>query len=378
MTERSGESVARALLAGTDGIGPRSFQSLLDEIDSALELFEHPDRLDTLDVRGIGDTRRQQLLDVLDRWDPEAAAGRLAERDIGVLSGADDAYPSLLESIYDPPPVLFYRGSLSPLESTCVAVVGTRSASPGGRQTASRLAAGLAGFGVTVVSGLAAGIDGAAHRGALERGENTTVAVLGNGLETVYPHRHRELQSRIAREGLLLTEYPPDAGPKREHFPARNRIISGLSRAVIVVQAGARSGAIITADLALEQGREVYAVPGAVDDERHTGCHRLIKEGAGLVESPEDVIDFLQLEGVYRPPGREVSLDEPARTLFALIKQRPVHLDELVEESGSTIGDCARRLMALEREGLIHTLPGQRYQRSRDAAHVEVVPPEGT
>lgn len=351
--------------------------NLIDAVgDNVRALFEQPERVHELDVKGIGEKRTETMVESLRKWELDKAAEKLSDHDIGVLSRADESYPEALAEIYDPPPALFYRGDPSVLEGTAVAIVGTRSASEHGKEVAESIARGLAEIDITVVSGLAAGIDGAAHRGALNA-DGPTAAVLGTGVDRTYPSRHRDLQTAVANEGVVMSEYPPGTEPKQAHFPERNRIVSGLSRATIVVQAGARSGALITADFALEQGREVYAVPGHVDEDNHRGCHMLIKQGAGLVESAEDVIDYLQIEGVFSAPGQSITLSEREAQLFERIKHQPVTIDQLVNETGISTGECSELLLELENKNLVVGLPGQRYQQSHDARHVDVMVEEG-
>jgi DNA processing protein len=379
LNEVSDEAVARGLLAQTKGLGARNVYNLKEFLDeSVLSLFETPARVETLDVNGIGETLTRRMHGNLTDWDLQEARDRLERRDVGVLCSRDEAYPDRLDSIYDPPPVLFYRGGLETLSTPMVGIVGTRKASELGTSFAQKLSGGLADLDVTVVSGLASGIDAASHRGALNSGENRTAAVLGTGVDVAYPRRNEPLQESIEERGCLVSEYPPGTEPNSRHFPERNRIISGLSSAVIVVQAGVRSGAIITADCALEQGREVFAVPGAVNDELHDGCHRLIKEGAGLVECPEDVLDFLQVEGDFTPPDQAVVITPEQERIFEVIHSKPVHLDEVVQETGLELGDCAKNLLELEDKGLLISLPGKRYQRSSDATQItiEVEDPE--
>ncbi len=364
------------------GLGRGVVHNLLDVIDDPLELFQSPESIRQHSVRGIGPSRGETLIDRLHRWDPEESASRLEEQRIGLLSIRDESYPDSLRSIHEPPVVLFYRGNPDLLEPCRVAIVGTRRASEEGKEIARDLARGLTRRNVVVVSGLAAGIDSAAHRGALD-GEATTVAVLGNGLQQVYPARNRDLQNRMADEALVLSEYPPDQDPSRHTFPERNRIISGLSSAVLVVQAGERSGSLITADFALEQGRDVYAVPGNVNSNLHDGCHLLLKQGAGLVEEVEDLIDYLQLSGHYVPTERSVELDPESARLLEHLAEKPRHVDELVMESQLDLATVSRCLMELEDANLVLPAPGQRYQRSRDAQHARISvrepdPSEGT
>lgn len=360
------------MIAQSKGLGARGVGSMIRKLGELQSLFDHPEQIRELEVQGLGPRRTSTLIENLEKWDLESARSRLAENNIGVLSAADEFYPDLLWEIYDPPPALFYRGEPAILNQTSVAIVGTRSCTVQGKDIAEEMARGLARLDVPVVSGLAAGIDGSAHRGALNV-EGPTVAVLGTGVDKYYPVRHRELQDTIAEQGLLLSEYPPGTGPERNHFPARNRVISGISRAVVVVQAGSRSGALITADFALEQGREVYAVPGNVSDAPHEGCHMLIKQGAGLVEGPEDILDYLQIDGLFQPPGRTVELDSDSVELFERIQHQPVSLDQLVSETPFDTGRCSELLMDLDSRGLVNRLPGQQYQRSHDARHYDIV-----
>jgi len=364
------ESVARALLCSVDGVGEKIFHKIIEEVESVQQLFQSPETLYEADLPDLRGLSLDSLKVKLSEWEMEPAAERLAQKNIGVLSEVDPHYPSFLKETYSPPPVLYYRGNPDLLTKPSVAIVGTRRCSEGGREIAADLGAGLADLGLTIVSGMAAGIDTAAHRGALEKGK--TVAVLGTGVDRVYPARNRKLYDRLSKDHLLISEYPPGTKPHPTHFPARNRIISGLSRAVIVVQAPQRSGALITADFALEQGREVFAVPGAVGDGKHSGCHMLIKRGAALVESVEDVVDFLQLEGQFSPREQTVEISSAADELLQKLSYKPCHIDGLVADTGFSIAECSRLLLELEAENIIHALPGQRYQKSQDLRHLEV------
>ncbi len=293
--------------------------------------------------------------------DPAGELGRLEADGVRVLTYADGGYPEQLRTIADPPPALFVKGTLPP--GPYVAVVGTRRASPYGRTVAARLAAGMARAGVVVVSGMARGVDAAAHRGALEAG-GQTVAVLGCGPDVVYPREHAALRDEIAASGALVTEFPPGTPPEPWHFPVRNRIISGLSRAVVVVEAGEKSGALITADLALEQGRDVLAVPGHVTSPLSRGPNRLIKQGARLVEGPEDVLDELGIGTIVcgpegKPPLPRLAPDE--ERLYGLLGPEPVPLDVLVARSGLPPQAVAAALVYLEMKGFARRLPGPAY-----------------
>ncbi len=362
--------MARALLVSAPGLGPRLINELARETGEVEELFDNPSLLTEIDVEGIGAKKKASLLKNLENWEVEPARQKLENLEIGVISQADDFYPEPLTRIYSSPPVLFYRGNPELFSHTAVAIVGTRKASPRGEHIAHQMGEDLAGAGVCVASGQAAGIDTAAHRGALKH--DLTVAVLGTGLDKVYPHSNRALQAKISKNALVISEYPPGSEPSARNFPRRNRIISGLSQAVVIVQAPIRSGALITADFALEQGRDVYAVPGRARGELHAGCHMLIKQGAALVETAGDVLDCLQLDGKFVPADGETTISPGAGKLLEELTDKPVHLDELVEKKQLGIGECSRLLMELEQKKLILALPGQVYQRSPDYHQLEI------
>jgi DNA processing protein len=255
----------------------------------------------------------------------------------------------LLRAIPDPPTCLYWQGELSCLDAPAVAVVGARRCSSAGAELARSIAKSLAHSGVVVVSGLAAGIDGAAHRGALDAGGGT-VAVLGHGLGTIYPAAHHELARRIVDcGGALLSEYARDVGPARWRFPERNRLISGLVRAVVIVEASARSGSLITARMALEQGRDVLVTPGAAGSLRHAGSHRMIREGAALVDGPDHVL--LEL-GIERPPVA-VRLSGDLEGVFGALDVTPMAADAVALKLGRDIGDVVAALVQLELMGIV-------------------------
>jgi len=273
-----------------------------------------------------------------------------AERGYRVLTRRSADYPALLDAIHDPPKRLYLRGDGSPRLLSCpvVAIVGTRSCSPYGAQVARRLGRELAAAGAVVVSGLARGIDAEAHRGALE-GEGATVAVLGCGIDRDYPRAHSALAQRIAAGGLLISEYEPGTEPAPWRFPARNRIIAGLARVTIIVEARARSGALITADFALEEGREVFAVPGEITSALSRGTNELLRLGAAPLVEPEDVIDALGLEKA--PAPRAIRLSEEASRVRELLADRSASVDDLVGKSGLAADAVAAALVELELTG---------------------------
>ncbi|MBI4004296.1 MAG: DNA-protecting protein DprA [Candidatus Omnitrophica bacterium] len=280
------------------------------------------------------------------------------------------AYPKLLREIHDPPLVLYIRGTL-PAEELAVAIVGSRHASLYGMQAAERLAYELALRGITIISGLARGIDSAAHRGALKAG-GRTVAVLGSGLANLYPPEHAELAAQIAERGAVISEYPMETPPVGSNFPRRNRIISGLSLGVVVVEAAARSGALITVGCALEQGREVFAVPGPITTPTSQGTHQLLKDGARLVTSVEDILEELRLApqpvpqtatSVSAPQRR--SLAEEEERVFACVRQHePRYIDAIAQDSGMEMSAVSSLLVQLELRQIIRQLPGKRFIRN--------------
>lgn len=306
-----------------------------------------------------------ELLDLGTRFQERAAAVRqeAAGRGIFFVPWNDARYPALLQAIPDGPPGLWYRGQLACLSAPTVAVVGARAASAGGLETAARLAEGLAARGITVVSGLARGVDSAAHRGAL--GTGTTAAVLGSGVDHVYPPEHRDLADQIARVGVVLSEYPPGRPSLGFHFPMRNRIISGLSRAVVVVEASDSSGSLITAARALEQGRDVMAVPGSVLSGRNRGGHALLRDGARIVETADDVLSELGL--LPAVGSRTTALNSEASTdplLAAMDLGEPYGVDELASRLGVSAVTLLSRLSSLELEGRVKRAPGGRFVRA--------------
>jgi DNA processing protein len=291
----------------------------------------------------------------------ESILARATEQGVDVVAWHDPAYPTALAAIADPPPVLWLRGARAALEAPAVAIVGSRAGSAYALAVAERLAADLAARGLTIVSGLARGVDSAAHRGALAA-PGITIAVLGSGVDVVYPREHRPLALEIARQGAVLSELPPGTPPLARFFPLRNRIISGLVRAVIVVEAGERSGSLITARCALDQGREVLAVPGSVLNDRNRGGHALLRDGAKIVETADDILEEL---GLPAAPGRSRTAGAaPADPVLACLDVgEACDLDQIAERSGLTVARLLPRLFALELQGLVRRVGGGRFVR---------------
>jgi DNA processing protein len=299
----------------------------------------------------------------------KAVAGALAwaaEPGHAVVTLADETYPKLLLEIADPPALLYARGRLELLQRSALAVVGSRNATQQGAANAEAFARTLSESGLTIVSGLALGIDAAAHRGGLQ-GAGSTIAVLGTGIDILYPQRNAALAAEIAAHGLLVSEFPLGTAPAAQNFPRRNRLISGLAQGCLVVEAALASGSLITARAAAEQGREVFAVPGSIHSPLAKGCHALIKSGAKLVESAEDVLT--ELSG-FRPSGY-ASTREPARRasehadsgLLAHMGHDPVDVDSLCSRAGLSAEQVSSELLRLELDGRVAALPGGLYQR---------------
>ncbi len=302
---------------------------------------------------------------------PEAEMERLARYGVQAITWNDPAYPPRLKEIYDLPPVLYLRGELTEADEWALAVVGTRRPTPYGRQVAEHLAADVAAQRVTIISGLARGIDSIGHRAALDSG-GRTIAVMACGLDIVYPPEHVKLAQEIRERGALVSDYPLGTQPQGHYFPRRNRIMSGLSLGVLVVEGDVKSGALITASLALEQNREVFAVPGSVFSTQSRGTHRLLQEGAKLVQSVEDILEELNLTMV--PQQMEMKELVPAtdteERLLRHISTEPVHIDEVRRLSGLPIAAVSSALSMLELKGLVRQMGPMSYVRTREAGAI--------
>ena len=360
-------------LARSENVGPITFLALLDRFGSASAVL---DALPALARRG----GRRRPIKVCSRAAAEREIEGLTALGGRMIAMGEPAYPQALAAIADPPPIIAVRGRANLLLADSVAVVGARNASAGGLHMAERLAAELGAAGLIVVSGMARGIDARAHAGAIETG---TVAVMGGGVDVLYPKENRSLYERLLVEGAVISEAPLGTVPMGRHFPRRNRIIAGLCRGVVVVEGAARSGSLITARLALEQGREVLAVPGSPLDPRSSGPNRLIRQGATLVESANDVLDALAEGG--RPvlgearqrwpsdalsgvPEEDEAPASARDTVVALLGPSPVPVDLLVRQSRLTPAIVATILLELELAGRLERHPGNRVSHSQPAA----------
>lgn len=290
----------------------------------------------------------------------KAALAWLEQPENHLVTLADSDYPKLLLEISDPPPLMYLKGRRDLLGATCLAVVGSRNATPQGLKNAEHFSAALSDAGLTIVSGLALGIDAAAHEGGLQ-GRAGSIAVVGTGLDIVYPARNRDLAHRLATGGAILSEFPLGTPGMAGNFPRRNRLISGLSAGCLVVEAALASGSLITARLAGEQGRDVFAIPGSIHSPLSKGCHLLIKQGAKLVDAAEDILQELGMAMAATP----AALAEPAQgdDLLVLLGFDPVSFDELCARSGMSADQLSARLLELEVSGRVSALAGGRYQR---------------
>jgi DNA processing protein len=363
--------LAALRLSLVDGVGPRIRQLLLTRFESPQAVFAAPQSA-LLDVDGVGPKIAAAILAAGHSNYAEAEWERCRSLGIDLILREDPGYPAALGRICDPPGVLFCRGKLEPRDELAVAIVGSRRCTVYGRQQAERLAGALARAGLTIISGLARGIDAAAHRGALEAG-GRTLAVLGTGLAKIYPPEHAELAASVTSHGAILAEVPLDTAPLPGLFPQRNRIIAGLSMGVVVVEASRNSGALHTVRHALEQGREVFAVPGRIDSLASEGCHDIIRDGATLVRHADDILQGLGplTAPVQSAPdqsvhtARELLLDDQERRILNLVPLDPVHVDEILRSAGIEASRALATLTVLEMRRLVRRLPGSQYCRTQ-------------
>ena len=351
------------LLSKVSNLGPKRCRELVRHFRSPGKVLSASVKK-LMEVPGIGKEVALSIVRARESIDVEKDLEYMDEVGITLVNFQDSLYPVNLRTISNPPFLLYVRGELKKEDENAVAIVGTRRATTYGRLTARRLARDLGRRGVTIVSGMARGIDTAAHQGALEVGART-IAVLGCGIDVVYPPENRKLMEEIVKNGAVVSEFPLGTLPEAPNFPQRNRIISGLSKGVLVVEAPLRSGALITVDFALEQGREVFAVPGQINSPTSQGVNRLIKEGAKLVESVEDVMEELGFSlcedraAMKRAEEKERSLSLEEKKIFSLLKDVPVHIDFIISGSGMSASKVAAVLVDLQLKGLIRELPGK-------------------
>ena len=348
-----------------EGVGPVKVRALIEALGSPEFIFNTPHK-ELVRVQGIGAELARRILDAPTSLDCTAEVQKANRHGIRIVAFSDNEYPLNLKEIHDPPLVLYIRGSLSAHDRHAVAIVGSRRTSHYGRVVSDRLAYQLAKVGFTVVSGLARGVDTTAHEGSL-KGGGRTLAVLGSALDRLYPPENTDLADRIAKQGALLSEFPMGTEPSRSTFPIRNRIVSGLCSGIVVVEAGRNSGALITANEAMEQGRLVFAVPGRIDTPTSKGCHDLLKQGARLVDDIDDILDEFQF--LIPPEQREmvssldqrpeVRISESEQALVKALWDGPQTVDALTRSTGLSIAEISMETMTLEMKRVVRMLPGR-------------------
>jgi len=357
------------MLSIVDGIGPVKYGKLIQNYQSYDSVVSGAEP-EVFKNCGLNEKQISAILS-FDRWDEVDQIINQAEKmGIALLCYGQDNYPEQLTNIYAPPIALYLKGDIQSLSKPAVAVVGSRTPTSYGRSMTRKIVNGLACRGLTIISGLAWGIDAEAHRTALEIG-GITGAVFGSGLDIIYPGEHRDLAAKIADNGFLLSEFPFGIKPEKHNFPRRNRIISGLSQAVVVIEAAARSGALVTANLALEQGRDVFAVPGQADNPKSSGTINLIKQGAAVATSADDILESLGWE--ISQPAKEnniemkpvnIDLDPDEQKVCDIAGKGPVHFDELVRGMGYSSSRISAILLKLELAGLVVRRPGNYVARA--------------
>lgn len=390
-------------LAMTDGLGPILIGRLVQRMGSA-EAACHSSLSDLQAIEGLGSSKAVRIHQALQhgRVEAEDELTKTTALGFALICRDDESYPALLREIIDPPSVLYVHGSIQPRDLNAVAIVGSRKCSYYGREQAQRFGALLAGAGFTVISGGARGIDSASHRGALQHDQGRTIAVLGCGLDIVYPPENKELFAQIARQGAVISEYRLGTEPRAENFPRRNRIVSGMSRGVLVIEADVRSGALITARLAGEDhNRAVMALPGRVDSTTSAGTHRLIRDGATLVSSIEDIVEDLgpvsqtvrqpgmtgsnpppatqpdlftdiapgseaDLSGNSSEPDKSIGLTGHQSLLLEKMEDDTVHIDVLIERTGLGAHEVLRELTFLSLKGRVKRIDGQTFVRCQE------------
>ena len=347
------------------GIGPVRFRALLDHFESAQHAWEAPEV--ELLAAGLSQKIVDTLLQVRASVDLKALWSQIESQDTHLITWLDETYPRRLKEIAQPPPVLYTKGELVPQDEWSVAIVGTRRFTPYGQRVAEEAASFLARNGITVVSGMARGIDAIAHQAALNSG-GRTIAVLGSGVDQIYPPQNRGLAAEIIQNGALISDYPLGTPPESGNFPPRNRIISGLSLAVVVVEAGIKSGALITADFAVEQGRDVFAVPGNIFSPYSKGVNRLLRDGAHPLLSPEDLLEALNLALIseHQEARTVLPADATEAALFAVLGHEPLHVDEIGSLSELPIEQVTATLALMELKGMVRQVGGMQYVAVRE------------
>jgi DNA processing protein len=347
------------------GIGAVRMRALLEHFGNLEVAWQAP--ADALAAAGLSARIIQNMVEIRSQVDLGLIMEHMERQGFRVITWEDEIYPRRLREIDQPPPVLYLRGSIDPEDDWAVAVVGTRRVTTYGRQITADFAAFLAGSGITVVSGLARGVDAIAHEAALRAG-GRTIAVLGSGVDRIYPPEHRKLADQIMNQGAICSDYPPGTAPESTNFPPRNRIISGLSQATVVIEAGETSGALITARFAADQGREVLAVPGPINAAQSKGTNNLIHQGARPLLRMEEILEVLNLEHIQtQQKARKIlPADETEATLLRVLGSQPVHVDDIQALSGLSIEKVSATLTLLELKGIVRQVGGMNYVAVRE------------
>lgn len=352
-------------LNSIEGVGPVLIKKLISYFKSPENIWDTKIH-ELLKVDGLGQILAKKILMSRDKYDLDSELNKLEKHNVEIITLKNKLYPKLLKNIYDPPPLLYFKGTLC-ADENLVAIVGSRDASHYGLKIAYEIAYELAKRGITVVSGMARGIDTAAHKGALD-GKGRTIAVLGCGLDIVYPRENKELMNTIFHKGAVISEFPIGAQPNAQHFPQRNRVVSGISNGVVVVEANIKSGSLITADFALEQNREVFAVPGQITSNQSGGTNNLIKQGAKIVTTVEDILEELNIENnnklVAINDEVKYNLGNDEKVIYSSISNLPIHLDNIIKNTNFTINKLNTIITLLELKGIIKQLPGKQFVRN--------------
>lgn len=348
------------------GIGAVRLRGLLNHFGSLDLAWQAP--ASALEAAGLSARLVQNLMEIRKQVHLDVLMERIARQGIQVITWEDETYPRRLREIDQPPPVLYVRGTVDPEDDWAVAIVGTRRVTSYGRQVTADLATFLAGNGITVVSGLARGVDAMAHEAALQAG-GRTIAVLGSGVDRIYPPEHRRLADQIMNQGAVCSDYPVGTAPESTNFPPRNRIISGLSQATVVIEAGETSGALITARFAADQGRDVFAVPGPINAVQSKGANSLIQQGARPLLRIEEILEVLNLQHIQTQQKARKALpaDEIEAALLKVIGQQPVHVDDIQAMSGLSIEKVSATLTLLELKGIVRQVGGMNYVAVRES-----------
>lgn len=355
-------------LSFVPNVGPIRFISLVKHFGSPEAVLSASEK-ELADFPDVGPTIASNIKKKADGKLAEKQLELMEKNQVQLLTFKDETYPENLKSIYDPPPFLFIKGETGEQDKNAIAIVGCRAASQYGKQIAEKIGRELAKRGITIISGLAWGIDSIGHLAALEE-NSRTLAVFGSGLDVIYPSENRKLAERIIRNGAILSEFPLGTKPERQNFPKRNRLISGLSLGVVIIEAGPKSGALLTARHALDQNREVFAVPGNVGAKTSEGTNRLIKEGAKLVTTVEDILEELKIFAPLGQKGRSETekdlsrLSAVEKSIYDLIRNEPYHIDKIAQETSMSTSRTLSALLSLELKGYIKQLSGKQFMRT--------------